>query len=74
MSRIQILTDRIFPVNVFGRRSFSLTEAQVGNVERRNVHVVCAELVGQSPVPLRAGQGHVVQFQLVPLISAMNQE
>lgn len=59
---------RVLASHVFGAGGLALFHAQVGNVERRHVHVVRAHLVAQRPVPLGAWQRKAVQLQLVPLV------
>jgi hypothetical protein len=47
-----------------------LLDAQVGDVERWNMHVVGTVLMPERTMALRARQGQIVQLQFVPLVPA----
>lgn len=60
--------DGVLASHVLGAGGLALLHAQVGDVERRHVHVVRAHLVAQRPVPVRARQREAVHLQLVALV------
>jgi hypothetical protein len=68
ISKTVILTCRVLAGHVLCARCFALLDAQIRDVEGRDMHVVRTVLMPQRTMPLRARQGQVVKLQFVPLV------
>jgi len=64
------LTGRVLPGHVFSAGRFALFDSKIGDIERRDMHIIGTHLVAERPMSLGTRQRQVVQFQFISLVSA----